>query len=85
VTSSGQPRTSSRTTLGRPRRTWIGSSRNILDSIAGGSESRSLRAKLKEIERQQAEAANQLQRSTGLLGLQQQDLAHLEATTLLLS
>ena len=41
------------------------------------------RAKLKEIERQQAEAADQLQRSTGLLGLQQQDLAHLEATTLL--
>ena len=56
---------------------------NILNAIADGGESRSLRVKLKEIEEQQAEVADRLRRLTGLLGLQRQDLASLEATVLL--
>jgi hypothetical protein len=66
-----------------PERSRRQQQQNILNAIADGGESRSLRVKLKEIEGQQAEVADRLRRLTGLLGLQRQDLARLEATALL--
>ena len=52
---------------------------NITNAIADGGESRSLRAKLVEVERQQADVADRLRRLTALVHLQGQDLALLEA------
>lgn len=52
----------------------------VVDAIADGGESRSLRAKLAEVERRQAEVADRLRRLTALVHLQGQDLVALEAT-----